>query len=771
MRWIDQVLSPGPSWSLARPRVALGAWMLLAAAAVPGLVRLETDNSPRVYFVQGSPSLDRYEEFLATFGGSEQVRLAAWGDGLWTDAGLRWLGELEGRVAEAPWVTGVLGPAGYRRALAGLEGRPGAGAAWPPENPETFRNRFAGELLASELGLVGDGAGTSPKAGAGLLTVLVSIEPPDNRAEEEAVAALRRLTAEPPPGVSTRVVGLPVLDLALDDSSREIARVFFPLLVGLAVVLLALCFRDLRGVVVPLTFVAVPELMLLGALGYLDVDLNLVLAVLPPLLFVIALATAVHLQVRFRDALEEGLRGVEAVKATYADKGWAVLWTGVTTMVAFGSLVLSRVGPVPTLGAASAAGMALLTAAAFLLYPALLVLAGEPRDAPLRSRAFEHRFRRLGRAWAERAADRRHWVLTGAALVVTAAVLGVPGLRVESNAVTFLPPDHPARAGIELLEAHGIGVAAGELFLTVEGSESGDGLDRPDRLVATRRLAARIRELPGVLGAAGPGDLLARAAAAGAGGAALPGALLRGGPPAEWLRTLLGPDGRSARITVFIPAEGHDRTEPLFDRIEDLAAEELPGVRATVTGQFPLLLETHHRLLVTLGLSLTVTLVAVASIFRLLLPSSRLTLLALAPNLWPVVMVVGGMGWLGVPLDTATVMVASVVLGLAVDDTIHTLGHFRELAPVVGRREAVAGTLERTAPAYVLTGVILAAGFGVCALSGFAPTARFGALSAVAIAFAVAGDLVLLPALLGSTPREVVERLGRRKGRARPAAE
>lgn len=121
------------------------------------------------------------------------------------------------------------------------------------------------------------------------------------------------------------------------------------------------------------------------------------------------------------------------------------------------------------------------------------------------------------------------------------------------------------------------------------------------------------------------------------------------------------------------------------------------------------------------------------------------------------------MGWLRLPLDVATVMVASVVLGLAVDDTIHTLGHFRELAPERGRFEAVAGTLERTAPSYVLTGLILSAGFGVCALSDFAPTARFGALSAFAIALAVLGDLVLLPALLGSTPHSVVARLERKR--------
>ncbi|MFP3942066.1 MAG: hypothetical protein ACLF0P_17365, partial [Thermoanaerobaculia bacterium] len=141
MRWLAAVLSPGPSSSLARPRLALGVWALLAAAAVPGLARLETDNSPEVYFVQGSPSLARYQELQAAFGGSEQVRLAVSGEALWTGEGLRWLGALEERAAEAPWVTGVLGPAGYRRALAGGGAGQGAGrgAAWPPPDPEGFR--------------------------------------------------------------------------------------------------------------------------------------------------------------------------------------------------------------------------------------------------------------------------------------------------------------------------------------------------------------------------------------------------------------------------------------------------------------------------------------------------------------------------------------------------------------------------------------------------------------------------------------------------------
>lgn len=762
--------------ALNKGSLVLAAWAVLALAAVPGLLRLGTDNSPSVYFVEGSPSLDSFRDLEDAFGGGERVRILVTGEGLWTADALAWMGELERRAAEeVPHATGAIGLAGHHEGLAMRGGEP-----WPPEDPEAFRRRAAADPLDRQLGLVG--------AGGDGATVLVVLEAPDEEGEAEAVAALRELAASGPAqdgvqfgvrhgALEARVVGMPVIGQALDASSREIGRVYFPLLVGLAVLLLAATLRSLRGVVLPLLFVAAPETVLLGAMGYLGVDLNLVLAVLPPLLFVISLATAVHLLVRFRDALDDRLAPDAAVRETYRDKGWSVFWTGVTTMIGFGSLTVSRVGPVPDLGIASAAGIGLMTVAAFTLYPVLLARFGVDRAGagvelgarPARPRTFERRFRRLGGIWAHRAARRRGIVLGVAALVVAGALAGIPRLRIESNAVRFLPPEHPARTGIEALEERGIGAAAVEVLLTLP---EGEDFREADRLGVLERLAAELRGLPRVLGAVGGGDLLAAARArlpVGPVGGVSPvwtpeqtlDALRNRPAGRELLRAFVTEDGRRARITLFVEATGHRELEPTLEATGRAAREALPETEVALTGEFPLMLETHRRLLATLGLSLTLTTLAVGLLFRWLLPSTRLTLLALAPNLWPVVATVGVMGWAGVPLDTATVMVASVVLGLAVDDTIHTLGHFRELAPRLGRLEAVAGTLERTAPAYLLTGAILAAGFGVCALSEFAPTARFGGLSALAIALAVLGDLFLLPALLGSTPHAVIPRLGK----------
>ncbi|MGB0680745.1 MAG: MMPL family transporter, partial [Polyangiales bacterium] len=117
-------------------------------------------------------------------------------------------------------------------------------------------------------------------------------------------------------------------------------------------------------------------------------------------------------------------------------------------------------------------------------------------------------------------------------------------------------------------------------------------------------------------------------------------------------------------------------------------------------------------------------------------------------NLWPVLLMLAGMQWLGIAIDVGTVMVAALTLGIAVDDTLHTLGHYRSLEARHGPAAAARLSLRRTAPAYLLNALVLAAGFGVCALSDFRPTARFGGVTALGVLLALLADLVLLPALL-----------------------
>jgi len=150
----------------------------------------------------------------------------------------------------------------------------------------------------------------------------------------------------------------------------------------------------------------------------------------------------------------------------------------------------------------------------------------------------------------------------------------------------------------------------------------------------------------------------------------------------------------------------------------------------------------------TLTGSLTATCAGVVLMLFFVVRDLRLTLRALFPNLFPVVVLFGAIGALGVPLNSATVTVPAIALGLAVDDTLHTLGYFRRLEPVVGARRAISDTMKVTTGGHVLTALVLGTGFLWVGTAELRPIAQFGLLLAAGVGLALIGDLLLIPALL-----------------------
>ena len=343
----------------------------------------------------------------------------------------------------------------------------------------------------------------------------------------------------------------------------------------------------------------------------------------------------------------------------------------------------------------------------------------------------------------------------------------MPRLQVESNALQYLAAEHPVRARFEALERSGVGTAAVELVLAAPGP---DGFASEDGLARLAQLTARLRRDTSSLGVVAVTDFVdswsRRTAAAmpfglgGSLGARVPALqLLRGDARgSQAVAAFLTEDGQRARVTLFVETAGYPQVEALAQRAGALTTEIFPAAVVEVTGQYHLLLETQKRLVGTLGTSFALTLAAVEANLYLLLLRVLYTLLAMVPNVLPVLWVFGAMAWLGLPLDISTVMVASTTLGLALDDTIHTLVHYRRAAQEHGAAGAVLAAVEKNAAAYSLTGLILGIGFAVCAFSSFIPTRRFGALSAFAIVLAVLADFLLVPALLGGASERMVKR-------------
>ncbi|MEO0531614.1 MAG: MMPL family transporter, partial [Planctomycetota bacterium] len=190
--------------------------------------------------------------------------------------------------------------------------------------------------------------------------------------------------------------------------------------------------------------------------------------------------------------------------------------------------------------------------------------------------------------------------------------------------------------------------------------------------------------------------------------------------------------------------------------VELIGLKDAPGQRpkateamAVYTGVVPLVYKTQRELLTSLRVSIGWATVLIAGVMVLVLRSLSAGIASMIPNVFPIVMVFGGLGWLDIPVDIGIMMTASVAIGVAVDDTLHFVTWFgRGIRAGLDRRSATLQAYERCATAMLQTTMIGGLGLAVFAVSTFTPTQQFGTLMIIMLGMALVGDLILLPALL-----------------------
>ncbi len=234
--------------------------------------------------------------------------------------------------------------------------------------------------------------------------------------------------------------------------------------------------------------------------------------------------------------------------------------------------------------------------------------------------------------------------------------------------------------------------------------------------------------------------------------AALLEARLASGAPGDGGYVARAPGGAVAlRATVACRTASSDAFHALVEALRADVPAELrgEGARLRLTGAVPLLVQVQVLLVETQVSSFALALVVVSLMLATIYRSPGLLVISLLPNVLPIAITLGAMGWLGIPLDTATVTVAGIALGLITDDTIHLLHHMQASARAgAGPQEGVAHALRLVGLPVVTTTVAVAIGFGAFLISDFMPTRAFGGLIAITCIAALACDLVVLPALV-----------------------
>ncbi len=582
--------------------------------------------------------------------------------------------------------------------------------------------------------------------------------------QKDVTAALDRVheaisAAKSPDGTTTRLGGLPHMRDSLVKKIKADQMTLNPAIGIVCILVLTVTFRWLPGVLSPLAAVGLTALIVVGTMGMLDIRLNVITNILPPLLIIIGISDSIHLIARYRDELKKKDDRIAAGQTTVRHLGAACFLTSATTAVGFGSLAVARTEMLREFGLLAAFGVLLAYIITMSFLPAVLTLVRSPnrpgKDAQ-KTGCIERAIFVLTRRVLK-----HPWRWLGAAMVLTLLSAGA-ATRIDADVRLMDQFDEGDEVWTvtHLLEEKARGVRP--LEVSMRSDVPGRFYD-PEIIASIDDVAAWAETQKGVLGTASYSDLLHEVSFLATGDPKMRDVPFRGRAHVDALVALsrrkgddplapfLAADGQRARLTINLADIGSNASIVIIDEVErrlneafaskqvsfDLTGESYTGSR----GRDAVLRDLVWGLLLAFGV--------IFSMLALLLRSPRLAIISIPPNIIPLVITAAYMAIRGIPLNTATAITFSIGIGLAVDGTIHVLARYREEhRRGLGVNVALLRAARGTGRAIVVTCVTLTLGFSVVMLSSFISVRQFGELISVTVLGILFGTVVVQPAIL-----------------------
>ncbi|HEY5673958.1 MAG TPA: MMPL family transporter [Malonomonas sp.] len=580
--------------------------------------------------------------------------------------------------------------------------------------------------------------------------------------------------------------GLPMIVADMIDFIRHDLVVFGLGVLVFLVSMLALIFRKPRWVVLPLLCCFASVLFMFGFLGLVQWKVTVVSSNFTSLLLIITLSLCVHLIVRYNELFDEipGADQLTMVREMVRSKAVPSIYTALTTIVAFVSLLTSGIRPVIDFGWMMAIGISFALLISFVLFPASLMLFKNPVK-------FTHRYDITGTItrtcahWVEKRGTLTLLVFAGLSLL---AAVGISRLTVENRFIDNFKTSTEIYQGMELIDRQlggttplDIIIDADPDFFTAQQNESvaekdpfaddffGEeeaeaGLSGSSYWYNSYQIEAlnRVHDYLEQLSASGkvlsmsttmslmrqvnndiPLDNISLA-------------VIHKKLPEQIEQSLFKPymaeDGNQVRFSVrVIESDPGLRRDELLKQIRrDLTDQlQIKPEQVHLTGMFVLYNNVLQSLFRSQIMTIGVVFLVIMGMFLLQFRSLRLAVIAIIPNLVSAGLVLGLMGWLDIPLDIMTITIAAITIGIAVDDTIHYVHRFTEELQLDGDYlAAVKRCHDSVGRAMYYTSITIIIGFSILALSNFIPTIYFGLFTGLAMLIAMVANLTLLALLL-----------------------
>jgi len=789
VNWYDQCLK--------KPSYLMAVSLLVVVAAASQLRHFSFDASADTLVVEGDPELATYNRMSALFSGDDFVVLTYSSEQLFTAGALNEVAELQQLMDALPGIEST-----FSILDAPLIKSPPIPLELLAEKYRTLRepdidlNMAKAELISNPLLnnylISTDGRTTAISATLVRNESLESIrdlrdqlrrEGAENLDEVEAehdvvradyvekrealIEGLRLIRDSYTGNARLFISGVPVIASDMLSYVRSDLVIFGALVIVLIIVLLAFFFRKPRWVAIPLIICFATLITTMGVLGLLRTPVTVVSSNFISLLSIICISFSIHLIVRYRELLMSTHLGHnEMVSRTMRTKFTPCLYTALTTLLAFGSMLGSGIVPIMDFGWMMCLGIVIALIMTYTLFPAILLLLGS--SAP----ATNIRGRVILAEWFQYVSMRHTGlVILIAVAVIPVSVYGLSLITFDNRFIDYFSDDTDIHRGMAQIERHLGGTLPLDVYVRFERFESGedeffDDFEEsyPERYWYTPEKIEDLREIQNLLESRpeigkvislASMEQMARSFNDGEALAGIEIAYVLGELPDDMRVLLIDQYSRPADGWMRLNARIRESTiefskDELISDIRQYGAQKFGTEdNIVVTGMVVLFNDMLKQLadsqLRTLGYVIAATFV----MFSLLLRSLSLATIALIPNVIAASMIVSIMGYAGIAMDMMTITIAAICIGIGVDNAIHYLHRFREeLHNHETIQTAVAHSHETIGHAMYFTTMTIMGGFSILTFSNFVPTVYFGLLTALAMALALIANMALLPSLL-----------------------
>ncbi len=571
--------------------------------------------------------------------------------------------------------------------------------------------------------------------------------------------------------LKVHVSGMPYIRTMNAQSIKSEIGTFVGLAFGVTALIFFFFFRSFRATFIAMSVVSIGVLWAFGIIGAFQYEVTVLTALIPPLIIVIGVPNAIFLINKYQQEIKNHGNQAKSLQRVISKIGNATLMTNITTASGFATFIFTKSEILKEFGIIASINIMSIFLLSLLLIPIIYSFMPIPKDKHLKH---------LEKKWIEKVVKslenvvrhHRFAVYATTVVVIMASMIGIYMIHVSGSLIDDMPKDKPFYKDIVFFENEFGGIMPLEIMVDTKKKKGVTSLSTLKRM---EKLDETIDEIPQLSKSVSILNLVKYSKQA----------FYNGNPKyyklptsqeknfilsytknsntnSDLLKNFVDSTGRYTRITTFMKDIGTNKMSRIEERLEQRVHKVFPKNKydVTFTGKALLFLKgtkyLTKNLIISLSLAIFLIAVFMASIFR----SFKMILISIIPNMLPLLITAGIMGYIGVPIKPSTILVFSIAFGISVDDTIHFLVKYRQELQVNNWKikKSVYKALHETGVSMFYTSIVLFFGFLVFTASSFGGTIALGGLVSITLLFAMVSNLVLLPSLLLSLEQNIANK-------------